>query len=57
VALLRGAEEEREELLLKQVELSNAVHIAYTNRQELQDVVSALRDKLHVCVKLSFVHF
>lgn len=45
VALLRSAEEEKEELLLKQVELGNAIHTLENENHELQDVVGAVKDK------------
>lgn len=48
VALLRCAEEEKEELLLKQTELSNAIHTLENENRELQDVVAAMRDKSRV---------
>jgi hypothetical protein len=45
-ALLRGAEEEREELLLKQAELSNAVAAIDAERQGLKDSSTALADRI-----------
>lgn len=48
VALIKSASEEREEFLLKQGELSNAL-ISYENEnKELQDIISALKDKVQI---------
>ena len=44
-ALLHGAEEEREELLLKQVELSNAVAMLDAERLNLRETTSALSEQ------------
>lgn len=48
VALLRCAEEEKEELLLKETELSNAIQTLENENHELQDVVAAMKDKSRV---------
>lgn len=45
VALIRSAQEEREELLLKQAEFNNALTSFQNENRELQDIVSALRDR------------
>lgn len=45
-ALLHGAEEEREELLLKQVELNNAVASLNAERVDLRDTTYSLTDKI-----------
>jgi len=44
-ALLHGAEEEREELLLKQVELSNAVAMLDAERINLRETTSVLNER------------
>ncbi len=46
LSLLRNAQIEKEELLLRQGELSNSQHVLETETRELQDVVTALRDKI-----------
>ncbi|CAC5386653.1 SPECC1 [Mytilus coruscus] len=46
--LLKCAQEEREELLRKQIELSNALNAYDHEHRELQDVNDALRDKVQL---------
>lgn len=48
VALLRCAEEEKEELLLKETELSNAIQTLENENHELQNVVAAMKNKSQV---------
>lgn len=46
--LLKCAQEEREELLRKQIELSNALHSYANEYREVQDVNDALKDKVQL---------
>lgn len=46
--LLKCAQEEREELLRKQIELSNALHAYESEHREAQDINDALRDKIQL---------
>ena len=43
--LLKGAQEEREELLRKQAELANALHSTESDAREYQDIADAVRDR------------
>src|SRR6218665_3052709 len=45
MALLKSAQEEREELMMKQAEFINALNVIENENRELQDIVSALRDR------------
>ncbi|XP_041347791.1 cytospin-A-like [Gigantopelta aegis] len=46
--LLKSAQEEKEEMIRKQTELANHLHTVDVDFCESQDVVDALRDKLHL---------
>eukprot|EP00914_Ancora_sagittata_P000871 GHVO01002296.1.p1 GENE.GHVO01002296.1~~GHVO01002296.1.p1 ORF type:complete len:1070 (-),score=175.65 GHVO01002296.1:379-3588(-) len=48
MGLIKSAQEEKEELLLKQMEYGNVLHSLETENRELQDVVTALRDKARI---------
>lgn len=48
VSLLKGAQEEREELFLKQAELMNNMQTYENENKEMHDIVTALRDKIHI---------
>jgi DNA repair exonuclease SbcCD ATPase subunit len=48
MGLIKSAQEEKEELLLKQMEYGNVLHSLETENRELQDVVTALRDKTRI---------
>ena len=48
VSLIKMGQEEKEELLLRQMELSNSLHGYENESRELQDVVRALQDRTHV---------
>lgn len=46
MALVRSAEEEREELLLKQAELCNTLEVVESDKQELYSMTASLREQL-----------
>ncbi|XP_013412078.1 cytospin-A isoform X2 [Lingula anatina] len=48
VSLLKGAQEEREEMMLKQTELINSFHAVEGENREMEDIIKALRDKIHI---------
>ena len=48
VALVKSAQEEREELILRQLEMNNSLGCLENENKEFQDIVTALRDKAHI---------
>lgn len=48
MGLIQSSQEEREELLLRQVECSNVIHSLEAQNRELQDAITALRDKVRL---------
>ena len=48
VALIKSAAEEREEFILKQSQLGNALSAYENENRELQDIISALKDKVQI---------
>ena len=48
VALLKSAQEERDELYLKQTEYTNSMHSFDNENKELQDIIQAQRDKIQL---------
>ena len=48
VGLIKTAQEERDEFILKQIELSNTLYSYENENREMQDVITALKDKTQI---------